>query len=203
MGVLNENLTEKQELFCQYYIAETDFNATSAAKKAGYSVDTAAFIGAENLKKPHIENRIKELMSDRMSRLRLTQDWVVTELKKVAGANMRDFAKWNGDQVDLIDSEKLTDDMTAAVASLNQTVTKDGGSVGFKLHDKVKALEKLGQHLKMFTDKIDLGGQKDNQLPPQFITANQETIELLNKAYKGEFPMAGGNKDAVPTDAGI
>jgi phage terminase small subunit len=188
MGILNENLTDKQELFCQYYIAETDFNATSAAKKAGYSQDTAQEISAENLSKPIIQARIKELMADRMARLKVTQDWVVNELKKVAGANMHDYADWNGDKVDLVDSETLTEDQTAAVASLNKTVTKDGGSIGFKLHDKVKALEMLGKHLKMFTDKIDLGGQKDNPIQAKYDYSKipteklREVKDILSKA---------------------
>jgi hypothetical protein len=31
----------------------------------------------------------------------------------------------------------------------------DGGSVKFKLHDKPAALEKIGRHLGMFTDKLE------------------------------------------------
>jgi phage terminase small subunit len=42
-------LTEKQKLFCKEYII--DFNATRAAKAAGYSEDSAKEIGYENLRK--------------------------------------------------------------------------------------------------------------------------------------------------------
>ena len=191
MGVLNENLTDKQELFCQYYIAEADFNATSAAKKAGYSEDTAKEIAAENLAKPYLQTRIKELMTDRMRRLQVTQDWVISELKKVAGANMKDYAKWNGDEVTLEDSETLDEDMTAAVSMVSQTTTKDGGSINFKLHDKVKALEKLGEHLNMFSKNINLGGQKDNPLHEEY-TDEQKTA--IAKALQSIPP---GNTDAA------
>lgn len=45
-------LTEKQSLFCLYYIRS--FNATMSAIKAGYSKDTAYVIGHENLRKSKI-----------------------------------------------------------------------------------------------------------------------------------------------------
>ena len=52
-------LSLKQQKFCEYYVQSG--NATEAAKKAGYSEKTAYSIGTENLKKPEIENYIKEL----------------------------------------------------------------------------------------------------------------------------------------------
>ena len=52
-----------------------------------------------------------------------------------------------------------TDD-TAAIASVKVKIipTKDGNGIEreVKLHDKVKALELMGKHLGMFTDKVDL-----------------------------------------------
>ena len=54
-------LSLKQQKFCEYYVQSG--NATEAAKKAGYSEITAYSIGTENLKKPEIENYIKELTS--------------------------------------------------------------------------------------------------------------------------------------------
>ncbi len=54
-------LSLKQQKFCEYYVQSG--NATEAAKKAGYSEKTAYSIGTENLKKPEIENYIKELTS--------------------------------------------------------------------------------------------------------------------------------------------
>lgn len=52
-------MTPKQEKFCLFF-AESG-NATDAALRAGYSEKTAYSIGAENLKKPEIQNRLKEL----------------------------------------------------------------------------------------------------------------------------------------------
>ena len=53
-------LTPKQQAFADYYIECG--NATEAAKRAGYSEDTARQIGAENLSKPSISEYIAERM---------------------------------------------------------------------------------------------------------------------------------------------
>ena len=58
-------LTVKQQAFVEAYCG----NATEAALQAGYSPKTAAFIGAENLKKPKINVAIKEREDKRLSPL--------------------------------------------------------------------------------------------------------------------------------------
>jgi phage terminase small subunit len=60
-------LTTKQKIFVECYSG----NATEAALKAGYSKKTAAFIGAENLRKPQIieaiSSREKKISSVRIA----------------------------------------------------------------------------------------------------------------------------------------
>lgn len=58
----DEKLTPKQKRFCEEYLKSA--NASEAAKKAGYSVKTAPFIGAENLKKPQISEYIKRRLGE-------------------------------------------------------------------------------------------------------------------------------------------
>lgn len=53
-------LRAKQEKFCNEYIK--DLNATQAAIRSGYSAHTAGEMGYENLNKPQIAERIKELL---------------------------------------------------------------------------------------------------------------------------------------------
>ena len=49
-------MTDKQARFCEEYMI--DLNATQAAIRAGYSVESAGSIGSELLKKPEIRARI-------------------------------------------------------------------------------------------------------------------------------------------------
>ena len=55
-------MTDKQRRFTEEY--PKDFNATAAAKRAGYSDRTAAQIGYENLRKPEIAAAIKERLDE-------------------------------------------------------------------------------------------------------------------------------------------
>jgi len=57
-----DKLTDKQRIFCEEYVI--DWNATRAAKVAGYSEKSAHDIGCENLKKPYIADYIEHIQKD-------------------------------------------------------------------------------------------------------------------------------------------
>lgn len=155
-------LTPKQKRFVEEYLI--DLNATQAAIRAGYSQKTAKEIGCENLTKPNIEIAIQTALAARSKRTEITAEMVLAELARVGFSNMAHYAKWNPDGVTLVDSDNLTDDAARCVAEVSQTVTAEGGTVKFKLHDKVSALEKLGRHLGMFTEKVEVTGKNGGPL---------------------------------------
>jgi len=69
-----KELTQKQKLFCEYYIEE--WNASDSARRAGYSEKTAGSIATENLQKPLIKDYIRGLQADiekiaKVSRLKI------------------------------------------------------------------------------------------------------------------------------------
>ena len=55
-------MNARQEAFCLEYAACG--NATQAAIRAGYSADTAYSIGSENLRKPEVQERLRELKEE-------------------------------------------------------------------------------------------------------------------------------------------
>ena len=146
-------LTPKQAKFCQEYII--DFNGARAADKAGWSKKTARATASRLLTYCNIQEYITELLEKRSKRTEVTADQVVTELAKLAFSNMGDFVDVRAGSVSIKEFSDLTRDQLACIAEVSETVTKDGGSVRFKLHDKTKNLELLGRHLAMFTDKHD------------------------------------------------
>ena len=79
-------LTDKQKKFCDEYL--TDFNATQAAIRAGYSEKTANRIASENLSKPDIQNYIAELKKDSQKRSEIKRGEVIQELKKIGFADI-------------------------------------------------------------------------------------------------------------------
>lgn len=90
-------LTAKQEAFCQEYLL--DLNATQAAIRAGYSENTAGAIGAENLTKPEIASRVRDLMGKRMARVQLDQDWVLQRLITISDRCLqaKPIMEWDAD----------------------------------------------------------------------------------------------------------
>lgn len=170
-------LTAKQKRFVDEYLV--DLNATQAAIRAGYSAKRADAIGYENLRKPVIAAAIGEMQMKRAERTGITQDRVLNELARVAFGDPRKVMSWGPRGVTLINSTTLTDDEAAMVSEASETITAGGGSVKLKLNDKLRALEMLGRHLGMFTDKMEISGELSNPF------AGLSTDELRKLAGSG------------------
>lgn len=162
-------MTGKQERFIDEYLK--DYNATQAAIRAGYSKKTAKQIGEENLSKPDIKTEIDKRKAEIAKRNGVTQDEIIQELKRIGFAKITDFVSYRTEQtkigVDKDTGEPIIDYDT--VIDMKDSDTIDGsvvseigrgkdGSFKFKLHNKVAALEKLGKHIGMFSDKLDVTG---------------------------------------------
>lgn len=149
-------LTMKQKRFVEEYLV--DLNATQAAIRAGYSVQTANEQGSQNLAKLSIQSAIAIKMAERSRRTGINQDRVIMELAKIAFLN----------PTDVIDMDEATvkgeanRDDTACIASVKVKIipTEDGNITEreVKTYDKIKALELLGKHLGMFTDRVEVTG---------------------------------------------
>lgn len=163
-------LNDKQETFCQEYLI--DLNATQAAIRAGYSPESAGAIGGENLQKPEIKTRINELKSERARRCNVTADDVLRELMGIKDSNITRLFKADGAILPMSD---WPEDLARCVASVEVDELYEGKGedrkfVGYtrkvKFWDKTKALEMIGRHLKMFTDKIEATGKDGAPLNP-------------------------------------
>lgn len=150
-------LTEKQRRFVEEYLI--DLNATQAAIRAGYSVKTAAVIGAENLIKPNISNEISKAMAERSKRTGVTADRVIEELAKIGFINISDVVDLKTGKVL---SEAQKEDL-ACIQSVKVKETEFGKDREVKFYDKKSALELLGKHLGLFTDKIDINANVNTE----------------------------------------
>lgn len=128
-------LTAKQEMFCKEYLI--DLNATQAAIRAGYSEKTAMEQGYQLLQKTSVKENIQVLMDKRSERTEITADYVLEGIR----------------------------DLTERCIQATPVLDKEGNETGeykFDASSALKGYELLGKNLKLFTDKVDLGGQKDN-----------------------------------------
>lgn len=149
-----DGLTLKQELFVAEFLI--DKNATQAAIRAGYSQKTAQRIGSENLSKPLIWEAIEAGIKKVMEAAGITAVMIREELGRLAFSDMSDYATFGPGGVSLKDSSEMDEDALRCVSEVSETITKDGGSIRFKLHDKRGALVDLGKDFGMFKDKIDV-----------------------------------------------
>lgn len=119
-------LTAKQERFCAEYV--TDFNATQAAIRAGYSEKTSGSISSENLQKLEIQAEIQRLTAKTAAKLELTAESVLRDIQAVKQDAMKQ----------IFDKEQ------------NQVMADRAAAL--------KACELEGKYLKMFTDKQEISG---------------------------------------------
>lgn len=82
---------------------------------------------------------------------------VIEEYKKIAFTDMRNYAMWGPAGVKLMDSKLLTSDEAACIAEVSESTT--GGSIKFKLHNKIAALDALAKHLGLFDPPMEAEGQ--------------------------------------------
>ena len=145
---MGTKLTEKQEQFCVEFLM--DLNATRAARAAGYPAGSAGSIGAENLTKLAIQERIVELKKELGKATKTDAEFVLRRLREI-------------DDLDIIDI--FEDDMTAfkplrewpevwrkSISGVDlQSILSDDDlpSVVRKIKwpDKVKNLEMIGKHV--------------------------------------------------------
>lgn len=180
-------LTDKQTAFVREYLV--DLNATQAAIRAGYSERTAYSVGQRLLKNVEIQRAVAAAQAKRARRVEITADRVVAELAKIAFSDPRDLMEWGPDGVVLRPSAELSDDQAASVAE----VAENNAGLRLKKHDKVKALELLGRHIGIFTDKVKAevsgpdGGPVQSSMTLDISGMGPaEIAELARSAFRGE-----------------
>lgn len=155
-------LTARQAEFVRQYLV--DLNATQAAIRAGYSPKTANRTGPENLSKPVVRTAVDEAMARRAEETKLSAESVVQELAKLAFSNMLDYVSITSAGEAYVDLAELTRDQAAAIVEVQVDDYLDGRGedarevrrVKVKLADKKGALELLGKHLQLFTERVDV-----------------------------------------------
>jgi phage terminase small subunit len=152
---LIEELTEKQKAFCREYIF--DWNATRAAKAAGYSENTASEMGYENLNKPQIKAYIEEIQKDLEKLSGISRLKVLQEHQKLAFSSI---AHLHNSWITRKEFEQLTEDQKASIEEISTqtrfekdySTDPEGATVQIdyvkiKLYSKQKSLDSINKML--------------------------------------------------------
>lgn len=170
----NDELTDKQRLFCLHYIK--CFNATKAYQKAyECSYEVAASASYRMLDNVGIRNEIQHLKQNRYQREFLSESDIFQKYMDIAFADITDYLDFGTEEVPVMEiygPVKIKDPETGEEKTLTKTVNvvhfkpssevdgsilaevkqgKDGASI--KLSDRMKALEWLSKHMNIATDE--------------------------------------------------
>ncbi|MFD1216406.1 terminase small subunit [Microbulbifer celer] len=165
-------LTAKQQRFVDEYLI--DLNATQAAIRAGYSEKTAAAVGAENLRKPHIAKLVAEAKRSRSERTKIDADYVLGRLVEIDQMDVLDIMADGGSLKPIKDWPKV---WRQFIAGMDLAEIWDGRGeereiIGvlkkIKWPDKLKNLELLGKHIEVsaFREQVD-HSSTDGSMTPQ------------------------------------
>lgn len=148
---MSAKLTDKQQAFINEYLKT--WNATEAARRAGYSEKTAYSIGHENLSKPDIADEIKRRIEEET----MSADEVLHRLTRQARGSFADMIRLAGG-LPLLDWERAVENGT--IDNVKEITFKED-TITVKLHDAQAALVQLGRAHGLFVDKKDItsGGE--------------------------------------------
>lgn len=170
----NAELTDKQRLFCLYYVR--CFNATKAYQKAyGCGYDVANSEGYKLLVKPCIKNEIQRLKQNRLNREMLDESDIFQKYMDIAFSDITDYVTFGQEEVPVMamyGPVEIKDEETGKKIPLTKRINvvkfkessevdgtlitevkqgRDGASI--KLADRMKALDWLAEHMDMATEE--------------------------------------------------
>lgn len=158
----NNRLTDKQRLFCLYYVKY--FNATKAYQKAyecGYN--TARVEGSKALANPNIKNEIKKLKEPIIESLSVSANDVFQKYIDIAFADITDYIEFGTEIFTYVDDLGETKEEKRNYIRLKNSNVVDGSIVSeikvgkdgvtVKLNDRIKALQWLTDHMDLETEE--------------------------------------------------
>ena len=190
----NAELTEKQRLFCIYYVRY--FNATKAYQKTyECSYKTAMVNGSKMLRNTKIKNEIQSLKQNKLNRELLSEADIFQKYMDIAFSDITDYMEFGTEEVPVMTMygpAKIKDEKTGKEKTLTKIVNvarfKDSANVdgtiiaevkqgrdgaGIKLADRMKAMQWLSDHMDLATteqkariEKLQMETQKIMPEPP-------------------------------------
>ncbi|HXG85088.1 MAG TPA: terminase small subunit [Pyrinomonadaceae bacterium] len=205
-------LTGKQKAFVDAYLTTAHFNATQAARDAGYKGKDASLsqIGYENLRKLEI----KQAVDEGLSAMSMSANEVIARLNSIARGKVTDvlndagyfdlqLAKTNHKdglikklktkrtlkqkKTEITDSMRgfLAEDEVEDIETETEIIYEE---TEFELYSAHEALRDLGKYHKLFTDKTELSGtvQTVGMTIDEFRKQAAERLKEANKTL-GKF----------------
>lgn len=207
----NSELTDKQKLFCIYYVR--CFNATKAYQKAyNCNYETAIRCGSRMLRNVEVKNEIHNLKQNRLNREFLSEEDIFQMYMDIAFADITDYVSFGRETVEVMGAfgpVQVKNEKTGKKEILKREINtvrfkesdsvdgrliseikqgKDGASI--KLADRMKALQWLSDHMDLATEeqKARIGVLKARAKVDDQVSVEDKVAKL--------FEAIGGELDA-------
>ena len=161
--IQNAELTDKQRLFCVYYIR--CFNATKAYQKA-YECDyiSAMQNGSRMLRNDKVKEEIQRLKQNRLNREFFSEEDLFQKYMDIAFADITDFTEFGNKEIKVINPDTGKDErLTISYVNIKNSSEVDGtlisevskgkDGVKVKLTDRMKAMQWLSDHMDLATEE--------------------------------------------------
>lgn len=181
----NAELTDKQRLFCIYYI--NCFNAAKAYKKAyECSYESALSNGYRLMENDSIRKEIETLKKRKLNRIMISEEDIFQRYLDIAYASMTDYLEFGTKEFDVGTKEepktikgnyiylKNSSELDGSVIS---EVKQGKNGISLKLHDVQRALDWLSEHMNIATDK--------QKAEIEFIKANVNLVKVKAEEIEG------------------
>jgi len=161
-----KKVNPKQKEFIKHWF--DCFNATEAAKRAGYSEKCAYDAGSRLQRDPEIKKEMDKIYQERKEQSTADAAYVINKLLAVTDADWSEYVMRGRIGVD--DIKEIPIHIRKMIVSIDRTETSYGRgddrettiSYKFKLMDKTKCLELLGKTQGIFKDGVNVNHSADS-----------------------------------------
>jgi len=154
----DKGLDDKQAAFCREYL--TDFNATQAAIRAGYSKKTANPQAARLLSKVSVQAEISKQVEFLLEQSKVALKKHIFDFwMKRAFYDITEIIDLNG-KLKLSEKKLREKGLHVCIDSVNKKINAQGETIiTYQFADKDKAVEMLQRYIQMIREQVEISGE--------------------------------------------
>lgn len=156
----DDGLTDKQRLFCYYYMQS--FNAAQAAIKAGYSIGFARSHVYKMIANDSIKFFLNKLKQEQKEEFLISQERILNRHSQIAFSDMNDFINSDGTLKGYTDGTLIKKITIKSSKTEMEGSYKENSTVSIELEDRKDSLKFLTKYLGLEKEESSNKGDEDD-----------------------------------------
>ncbi len=174
-----KKLGPRQERFVEEYLL--DLNAKQAAVRAGYSPRTAEVQGSRLLSNAKVQRALSGAISRRAAKVEIDQEWVVSRLALVVARSLQ---------------HEPVKDRRGNPVVIKTPQGQLAAAYAFQPGPATRALELLGKHVGLFTDRLEVTEKREERLLPNY-TREDVITRLIEESPPALLPAGSRHRSIL------